>query len=142
MPAIKVLLVDDEVSFTASMQKVLSRRGFDVKVASDGLTALPMIAKEHFDVVVLDIKMPGMDGTQVFTQIKRFSPDIRVILLTGHYSLTEEEDILKKGAFAYLLKPYPVLDLVKVIVSAASDKETGSNSSAKVEDLAEYVKTH
>lgn len=127
MPAIKALLVDDEVSFTAGMEKVLRRRGLDVKVASDGLTALSMIAREHFDVVVLDIKMPGMDGTQVFTEIKRISPDIRVILLTGHYSLTEEEDILKKGAYAYLLKPYPVLDMVEVIVSAASDKETRPN---------------
>jgi DNA-binding NtrC family response regulator len=142
MPKIKVLLVDDEVSFTASMQKVLSRRGFDVKVASDGLIALPMIAKEHFDVVVLDMKMPGMDGTQVFTQIKRLAPDIQIIFLTGHYSLGEEEDILKKGAYAYLLKPYPILDLVKVIVSAASDKTTESNSSAKVEDLGKHVKTH
>jgi two-component system, OmpR family, response regulator len=139
MPAIKVLLVDDEVGFTASMQKVLSRRGFDVKVASDGLTALPLIAKELFDVVVLDIKMPGMDGTQVFTEIKRVSPDIPVILLTGHYALTEEENILKKGAYAYLLKPYPILDLVKVIVAAASDKETRSNSSAKVEDFTKYI---
>ena len=85
MNKIKVLLVDDEVSFTTSMQKVLSRRGFDVKVASDGLTALPLIAGEQFDVVVLDIKMPGMDGIQVLKEIRRFSPDIRVILLTGHY---------------------------------------------------------
>ena len=89
------------------------------KIAADGLTALPLIAKEHFDVVVLDIKMPGMDGTQVLSEIKRFSPDIPVILLTGHYSLSEEEDTLKGGAYAYLLKPYPILKLVDVIVAAA-----------------------
>ncbi|MCX5871739.1 MAG: response regulator, partial [Deltaproteobacteria bacterium] len=94
MSQIRVLLVDDEVNFTASMEKVLRRRGFVVMVAANGLIALPLIAREHFDVVVLDIKMPGMDGTQVLSEIKRFSPDIPVILLTGHYSLSEQEDTL------------------------------------------------
>jgi len=124
MSGIKVLLVDDEASFTASMQKVLSRRGFDVKVASDGLSALPLIAGEQFDVVVLDIKMPGMDGIQVLKEIRRFSPDIHVILLTGHYSSNEEEATLKQGAYAYLLKPYPILDLINLITAAASDKKS------------------
>jgi len=120
MNGINVLLVDDEVEFTASMNKVLSHRGFGVKVAGDGLTALPMIATEHFDVVVLDIKMPGMDGIKVLEEIKRFSPDIHVILLTGHFSMSEEEDTLQGGAYAYLLKPYPILKLVDVIVGAAT----------------------
>ncbi len=127
MRDIKVLLVDDEVTFATSMKKVLSRRGFDVQVATDGLTALSMIAKEHFDVVVLDVKMPGMDGTQVFAEIKRFSPDIKVILFTGHYTSGEEEDILKKGAYAYLLKPYPILQLVDLILAAAGEKDTESH---------------
>jgi len=127
MRDIKVLLVDDEVTFATSMKKVLSRRGFDVQVATDGLTALSMIAKEHFDVVVLDIKMPGMDGIQVFTEIKRFSPDIKVILLTGHYASGEEEDVLKRGAYAYLLKPYPILQLVDLILAAAGEKDTESH---------------
>ena len=125
MNKIKVLLVDDEVSFTTSMERVLSRRGFDVKVASDGLTALTLIAGEHFDVVLLDIKMPGMDGIQVLREIRRFSPDIHVILLTGHYFSSEEETTLKEGAYAYLLKPCPILDLVNLITAAASDRKPG-----------------
>ena len=128
MPKIRVLLVDDEVEFTVSMKKVLSRRGFDVKVAADGLTALPLIVGERFDDVVLDVKMPGMEGTEVLKEIKRFAPDINVIILTGHYSSSEEEDALRRGAYAYLLKPYPILELVDVIVSAASGKDTVSNS--------------
>ena len=121
MNKIKVLLVDDEFSFTTSMEKVLSRRGFDVKVASNGLTALDLIAGEQFDVIVLDIKMPGMDGVQVLEEIRRFAPDMRVILLTGHYFSSDEESSLKKGAYAYLLKPCPILDLVNLINKAASD---------------------
>ncbi len=134
MSRIKVLLVDDEVSFTTSLQRLLSRRGFDVKIAFDGPTALRFIAEEQFDVVVLDIKMPGMDGIQVLEEIIRFSADIRVILLTGHYFSTEEEATLKHGAYAYLLKPYPIMDLVNLIKEAASDKETDFNSSAKVKN--------
>ena len=128
----KVLLVDDEVSFATSMQRLLSRRGFNVKVAYDGPTALRLIAEEQFDVVVLDIKMPGMDGIQVLREMRLFSPDIPVILLTGHYFSNEEEATLKQGAYAYLLKPYPILDLVNLITAAASDKGTDLNSSAKL----------
>jgi len=120
MSDIKVLLVDDEVSFTAGMKKVLTTRGFSVKEARDGLTALSIIAEERFDVVVLDIKMPGMDGNQVFQEISRLAPDVPVIVLTGHYSLGEEEDALQKGAYAYLLKPCPVIELVAVVEAAAS----------------------
>jgi len=136
MSETRVLLVDDEATFTASMKKVLSHRGFVVTVAADGLTALPLVAKEHFDVVILDIKMPGMDGIQVLAEIKRISPDVPVILLTGHYSLSEEEDTLRKGAYAYLLKPYPILKLVDLIIAAASDKRRGLKPSATGEESA------
>jgi DNA-binding NtrC family response regulator len=119
MSQIKVLLVDDEVGFTASMKRLLRNRGFDVKEASDGLTAMSLIGSEHFDVIVLDIKMPGMDGIQVLAEISRFSPDSRVILLTGHYSSGEEEKNLRRGVFAYLLKPYPILELVDILIAAA-----------------------
>ncbi|MBA4392645.1 MAG: response regulator [Desulfobacca sp.] len=115
----KVLLVDDEVDFTASLRKVLSRRGFEVEEASDGLIALTLIAKEPFDVIVLDVKMPGMDGIHVLSEIKRMALEARVILLTGHLSLTDEEKGIKEGAFAYLFKPFPILKLVGVIQAAA-----------------------
>jgi len=124
MSDVKVLLVDDEVGFTAGMKRVLTSRGFAVKEAKDGLTALSMIGEEHFDVVVLDVKMPGMDGTQVFMEISRLSPDVPVIVLTGHYSLGEEEDALQKGAYAYLLKPCPIKDLVAIIVQAGSNRDS------------------
>ena len=125
MSRIKVLLVDDEVGFTASLNKVLTSRGFEVKEAKDGLMALSMIGAEHFDVVVLDIKMPGMDGNQVFREISRLTTDTRVIVLTGHYSLGEEEDAWLKGAYAYLLKPCPISKLVALIETAGSKVDTG-----------------
>jgi DNA-binding NtrC family response regulator len=115
----KVLLADDEVDFTAGLSKVLRRRGFDVETASDGMTAVVRIAKEPFDVIVLDVKMPGMDGIQVLAEIKRLAIDTRVILLTGHLSLSDEETGIKEGAFAYLFKPFPILKLVSLIEEAA-----------------------
>ncbi len=122
MSKIRVLLVDDEVGFTSGMKHVLIQRGFHVDVAADGLTALALIHEERFDVVVLDLKMPGMDGIQVLAETKRFLPDIPVIVLPGYYSSVEEEDSLRKGAYAYLLKPYPILKLVDIIVTAASGR--------------------
>lgn len=116
----RVLLVDDEVDFTSSLGKVLSRRGFEVASVFDGLTALTRIAQEPFDVIVLDVKMPGMDGIQVLAEIRRLALDTRVILLTGHLSLMDEETGLKGGAYAYLFKPFPVMKLVGLIESAAA----------------------
>lgn len=119
----RVLLVDDEVDFTSSLGKVLSRRGFEVASVFDGLTALTRITQEPFDVIVLDVKMPGMDGIQVLAEIRRLAINTRVILLTGHLSLTDEETGLKGGAYAYLFKPFPILKLVGLIESAAQGYE-------------------
>lgn len=120
MKNIKILLVDDEIDFTASLSRVLTRRGFGVEISSDGLTGLARIIHGDFDVVVLDVKMPGMNGIQVLSEIRRLSLPTRVILLTGHFSLPDKENTLKNGAFAYLLKPYPVLELVELIENAAA----------------------
>jgi two-component system, OmpR family, response regulator len=120
MKDIKVLLVDDEIAFTTSLMRVLTRRGFDVEVSSDGLSGLARIVQGDFDVVVLDVKMPGMNGIQVLSEVRRLSLPTRVILLTGHFSLPDEEKTLKSGAFAYLLKPYPILKLVDLIENAAT----------------------
>lgn len=126
MSAIKVLLVDDEVGFTRGLNKVLSSRGFEVKEAKDGLMGLSLIGAEPFDIVVLDFKMPGMDGAQVFKEISRLKPETRVIVLTGHYALVEGEDAWLKNAFAYLLKPCPVNKLVALIMEAA--RATGDSA--------------
>jgi len=140
MTDIKVLLVDDEVDFTSSMKRVLSSRGFDVKEAKNGLIALSLIGEQHYNVVVLDVKMPGMDGIQVLTEIKRLSPETSVILLTGHYSLCEDEDAWKTQAFACVFKPCPIPDLVKVI-AAALEKGTGSSPQAMDQESPKYFNT-
>lgn len=133
---VKVLLVDDEPELTRNLALVLSRRGFEVDCVGDGLAALSNVANKQYGVVVLDIKMPGMSGLGVLSEIKRFAPSIQVILLTGHFSPTDEEDTLKSGAYAYLLKPFPIMKLVEVITAAAQggkmpgiDRSTGPSMS-------------
>jgi DNA-binding NtrC family response regulator len=141
MSEIKVLLVDDEVDFTAGMKRVLSSRGFDVKEARNGLVALSLIGEQQFDVVVLDIKMPGMDGIHVLAEIKRLSPDVPVILLTGHYDLCDDEDAWKTRAYACVFKPCPIMKLVEVIAAAASGDGTGKKPSATGDDSPTYINT-
>jgi two-component system, OmpR family, response regulator len=116
---VRVLLVDDEIEFTSTLARVLGYRGFEVETVGDGLSALSLIAQKHYDVVVLDIKMPGMSGIQVLSEVKRFAPSVQIILLTGHFSATDEDTTIGTGAYAYLLKPYPIMKLVSLIGAAA-----------------------
>jgi two-component system, OmpR family, response regulator len=119
MSPIRVLLVDDEEEFTAGLSKVLRRRGFEVAVAGDADSALRLIRIERFDVVLQDVKMPGKDGIQLLGEFQVVSPTTPVILMSGHMSVTEEERGRDKGAFAYLLKPHPIPELVSLIQEAA-----------------------
>ncbi len=120
MTPIKVLLADDEREFTNILSKVLRRRGFDVEEANDGGSALAALSRQWFDVVLLDVKMPGQDGLQILGEIKSRVPSPEVILLTGHVSSIEESDGLKTGAFAYLLKPHPISEIIDCIEAAAA----------------------
>ncbi len=101
---IKVLMVDDEAQFRATTQKILNRKGFDTIIAASGEEALDKLDVEP-DVVILDIKMPGIGGEQTLQEIKRRKPDLPVIMLTGHGDLTSARAALGKGAFDYLSKP-------------------------------------
>ncbi len=122
MSEIRLLLVDDEEEFTTGLSKVLARRGFDVHVAAEADSALCMIKSERFHVVLLDVKMPGKDGIQLLGEFKQAAPETPVILMSGHLSVSEEDQGRKMGAFAYLLKPHPIPDLVSLIQKAAGQQ--------------------
>lgn len=105
----RVLLVDDEEKFVMNMARLLRFRGFDVATTLDGPTALKALAERRiFDVVVLDIKMPGMSGLAVLAEIKKISPKTEVIMLTGHATLESGIESIRKGAYDYLMKPCEV----------------------------------
>lgn len=110
---IRLLLVDDEEEFLDATTRALRRRGFSVSPAKNGQYALTLLGRQVFDVVVLDVKMPGMDGVDVFRQIKRNLPRLPVILLTGHGSVQQAFETSREGVFDYLAKPCGVEELAE-----------------------------
>lgn len=122
MENIRVMLVDDEERFLKTTNKLLSRKGYHVVTASSGIEALPIIASQDFDVVVLDIRMPGIDGLQALREIKKLKSGIEVILLTGHASVDTAVDGLRLGAYDFLLKPCDIDELCLKIDAAHERK--------------------
>jgi len=126
---IKVLMVDDEARFRATTKKILDRKGFDTCLAASGEEALEKL-HENPDVVILDIKMPGMDGHQVLEEIKIRYPDLPVIMLTGHGALPSAMESLDQGAFDYLSKPCDV----NLLAAKIKDAYFMGKSSKKMEE--------
>ena len=108
---VQVLLVDDDEEFALSTAKRLNRRGFDIETASSGPAAIEVLKRRGFDVVVLDLVMPGMGGIEAMDEIHKFRPDQAIILLTGHVSIESAVNGVKHGAADYLQKPCSVEDL-------------------------------
>jgi two-component system, NtrC family, response regulator HydG len=116
---IRVLLVDDEEQFVNNMARILKTRGFEVTRAYNGYQAVEAVKYEGgFDVVVLDVKMPGMDGVETLGEIRKRAPDTAVIMLTGHATLDSGTRAMRKGAYDYLMKPCDIEDLVEKIKEA------------------------
>jgi DNA-binding NtrC family response regulator len=104
MPADKILVVDDEQSMTQFMSIVLRKEGYQVTAVNNGKDALDKIKAEPFDVVITDIKMPGMDGIQLLTQVKKHDPSLPVVIMTAYASQQSAIDAVNMGAFQYLIK--------------------------------------
>ncbi len=113
METMKMMLVDDEERFLSTTVKVLSRRGYDVVTATSGMEALNKLKSQNIHVVILDVKMPGMDGIETLKAIKKDNPLVEVIMLTGHGTVESAVDGLKSGATDYLMKPTDVSDLIQ-----------------------------
>jgi DNA-binding NtrC family response regulator len=119
MNGIRVLLIDDEVDYTATLGKRLGRRGFSIRTVGGGAEALAALDAEEAEVVLLDIKMAGMDGIKTLQEIKRRHPAVEVIMLTAHANTDIVISSLAMGAFDYLLKPVNLDDLAAKIEDGA-----------------------
>jgi DNA-binding NtrC family response regulator len=119
---IKVLLIDDEVALANTLAQRLKMRDFKVGTAYDGEQALSKLKEEEPDVIVLDLKMPGMHGMEVLQEIKKAHPDIQVIILTGHGTDKDEEDAKRLGGFDFLKKPADIETLEHKIKAAFKEK--------------------
>ena len=123
-PPVTVLLVDDEPDFLASMKRILTRRGLQVRCASSGPEALEALKVGGVDVAVLDVRMHGMDGLELLRRIRPAWPEIEVIVLTGHATVDVAIQCMREGAFDYLFKPHEPDALVDRIVAASQRRRS------------------
>ena len=130
MEQIKVLLVDDEDEFVKSLSERMQMRDLDTDVALNGEQALDIVGEDIPDVMVLDLKMPGIDGMEVLRRIRKSYPDVQVIMLTGHGSEKDKKEALRLGAFEYFQKPTGINKLVETIKKAYLRKKEIQDTTA------------
>ncbi len=118
MKTFSVLVVDDEEEFRTTTIKQLHRKGLTVEGAENGKAALAKMDNTLFDVVLLDVKMPEMNGIETLRNIKKMQPLVEVVLLTGHASVDSGIEGMKLGAFDYLMKPMDSAELLATLADA------------------------
>ena len=123
MEKIKIMLVDDEERFLTTTAKLLSRKGFDIITAVSGEEALEKLLSNDVHVVILDVKMPGMDGIKTLKSIKKLFPLTEVIMLTGHGTVETAVEGLRAGATDYLTKPTDIEELIQKAQEAFGKRE-------------------
>jgi DNA-binding response OmpR family regulator len=120
MTDMRILIVDDEEELVTTLVERMELRGLQAVGVTTGHEAVGLIEREPFDVVVLDVKMPGEDGVEIMKRIKKIRSDLPVILLTGHMSMEASEEGLKAGAIDYIIKPIQIDDLIAKMKEAIS----------------------
>jgi DNA-binding NtrC family response regulator len=137
-----VMLVDDEVSLVETLAKRLEKRNVKTIAAFSGEECLETLkANQNLDVIVLDVKMPGMDGIETLKQIKKTSPLTEVIMLTGNATIQLAIDGMKQGAYDFLMKPCDIEDITSKVKEAAEKKrahEEKIKEALKQETLSKY----
>lgn len=118
----KVLLVDDEEDFVEALAERMQSRGYAVETAADGEQAIAKAAAQAFDVIFLDLAMPGLDGIETLKRLKQIDPELQVILLTGRATVRKGIEAMKLGALDLLEKPADIKQLVAKIEEAATNK--------------------
>ena len=116
----KILIVDDERAIRNSLKEILGDEGYDVDTAEDGIQAVEMIDKEHYDVVFCDIKMPGKDGEEVLDFVSSNGIDSAMVMISGHGDIDTAVECIKKGAFDFIQKP---LDLNRILITVKNAAE-------------------
>lgn len=119
----RVLIVDDEDELVSAIEERLNLRGFDAKGVTTGAEALAYLENTPCDVVLLDVKMPGIGGLEVIRRIKEHRPKLEVILLSGHGAAQDVKIGMDLGAFDYLMKPVDIDVLVRTLLSATDRPE-------------------
>jgi DNA-binding NtrC family response regulator len=122
----QVLIVDDEPLICDLVDEVLQLNGYETHIVNDGYEALKAIQTTQFLAIVLDIKLPKMDGLEVLERVKAFDPNILVIIMTGNATIDSAKKAIKSGAYEYLTKPFPLINIVNTIKEATSERSIGT----------------
>ena len=138
MKEMKVLLVDDEEEFVKTLAERIKMRELKSDVALDGEQALKMMDKDLPDVMVLDLKMPGIDGMEVLRRTKEAYPGVQIIMLTGHGSDEDEKEARRLGVFEYLQKPVELEKLIRTVTKAYKSKFESSMSAAAFAEAGDF----
>jgi len=129
----RVLIVDDEERFRFTLKKLLTANGLETDAVGSGLEAVEALRQRPYDVILLDVKMPGMSGIEALAKLKKINPEVEVIILTGHASVDVAVEIMKLGGYEYLLKPCPMDELLAKIESAYERKTARGERLRKAE---------
>ncbi len=134
----KILLVDDEEEFVKALSERIKRRDVDSDVAFSGEQALKTMNEDLPDVIVLDLKMPGMDGMEVLRRVKKAYPSVQIIMLTGYGTYKDEYEARRLGVFEFLQKPVSIEKLMKTITEAYKSKFEDAMSAAAFAEAGEF----
>ncbi len=156
LPQPKILVVDDEPNVLLTAQAILQHEGYDADAVGDGEAALELIRERHYDLVLTDLKMPGLDGFGVLNEVRKRSPDTVTVVMTGYGSVPSAIEAVQSGAYEYLLKPTEVAELKMAVRRALERKRlseidtlyrisrtvsTSLDAGAIVQEVAEAVST-
>ncbi len=128
----RILIADDEESMRFMLREVMRREGYDVEEASNGERAVQLVRENNFDLVIMDIRMPGMDGIQALKEMRRIRPHIVVVIITAHGTTTVAVDAMRQGAYDYFNKPFELGEM-RVVVRRALEKQGLLNQVASLE---------
>jgi len=134
----RLLIVDDEKQFVEALSERLSMRDYDVTTALTGEDAIEKITNYNFDVVILDVRLPGVDGTEVLHEIKSLKPLTEVIMLTGHGTVEMAIEGMKLGAFDFLMKPCETEDLT-VKIDKAHDRKAEQEDRIRTAKISNFT---
>ena len=129
---IKVLVVDDEKQIQNVLAKILKKKDYQVKTVGDGMEALKAFKKERFDIVLLDIMMPKLDGIQTLRKIKAQFPKTIVMMLTAYGSVATAREAMQLGAYDYITKPFDMNFIYEVLEESLKDGDSTKEAKALV----------
>ncbi len=118
---LKLIIIDDEAIVLKRLRQALEKDGFEVETFEDGSSALKRINEKHFDIVVTDVRMPGLNGIQVLEEIMSRSKQTKVILITGYATIEMAREAMAKGAFDCIAKPFKPSDLREIVNRAIKE---------------------